>query len=214
MVGGGAAAADESSRSSSLLHRLRARSPGDMARHGGRRQIRRSTLTPATHGLAVLLRRQIVRLDRRRVARIGRLDAHEAAAFRPQQRAHAGTRPGTDAARRRCCRAENSAIEHCMSGVADAGCARTKQPAEIAVTARSPRRVNSSSAGRPRSVALQLRTASLSVIGWLQRSIMRPAVMVAEPLADAGQHPRPPQCRASAAAPPARRPKAAAAAAS
>src|SRR5262249_57235084 len=41
-------------------------------------------LEPGDEGIAVGGAREITRLDRRRLLRIGRLDAHEAAALRPQ----------------------------------------------------------------------------------------------------------------------------------
>src|SRR5262245_66164343 len=57
---------------------------GDVVAH--RRLIHDPTqkLYSGDDGIAVELARQIARLYRRRLARIGRLDAHEAAALRPQ----------------------------------------------------------------------------------------------------------------------------------
>ena len=52
--------------------------------------MRRSAFTPSTMVSRSRCAAEIIRMDRRRVRRIGGLDAHEAAAFRTQQRAHAG----------------------------------------------------------------------------------------------------------------------------
>ena len=62
----------------------------DVARHRRRLEDAAQRLDAGHDGLAVLLRRQIVRVDRGRLMRIGGLDPYMASSLRPQQRAHAG----------------------------------------------------------------------------------------------------------------------------
>ena len=91
MIGGGAAAADEIEQFVVVVA-LRARLDllGDVARHGGRLKDAAHRRDAGGDGLAVLRRRQIVRVDGRRLVRIGGFDFHVAAALRPQQHAIAG----------------------------------------------------------------------------------------------------------------------------
>src|SRR5262249_56218754 len=93
MIGGGAAAADETEQPVVVVA-LRARLDllGDVARNGGRLKDTAHRGDSRRDGVAVLLGREIVRVDRRRLPRIGGFDAPIAAALRPPHHASGAER--------------------------------------------------------------------------------------------------------------------------
>src|SRR5262245_66470221 len=91
MIGGGAAAADEIEQLVVALVLIAGLDLlGDVARHGWCAEDAPQGLGAGEDGLSVLLGREIIGMDCRSSARVGRLDPDITAAFRSQQRADAG----------------------------------------------------------------------------------------------------------------------------